>query len=96
MARAASGDVEAAIAPFSFNLDRLRRITSYEDEQLTRLARGSRRAHEIFVRDGPVTFLGPRVTVNIVHKRIRGLSSPWQADPIQHLEFLWIDEDPVP
>ena len=39
------------------------------------------RAYEIFQRDAPVTFLGPRFVTTVAHRRINGLSSPWQAGP---------------
>ena len=52
--------------------------------------------HAIFRRDVPITLLGPRIKANIVHQRIRGLSTPWRASPIWHLEHLSISEEPQP
>ena len=43
-------------------------------------------------RDLPITFLYPEVTTYVVHRRVRGLESPFRADPIQFMEQLWIDE----
>jgi peptide/nickel transport system substrate-binding protein len=43
-------------------------------------------------RDLPITFLYPELTTYIVHRRVRGLESPFRADPIQFLERLWIEE----
>lgn len=43
-------------------------------------------------RDLPITFLYPEVATYMVHRRVRGLESPFRADPIQFLERLWIEE----
>jgi peptide/nickel transport system substrate-binding protein len=56
------------------------------------LDRRKRRIAEIIQEDLPVTFLFPAVGTFIVHRRIRGLSSPWQADPLRHMDELWIEE----
>ena len=42
--------------------------------------------------DLPITFLYPEVMTYMVHRRVRGLKSPFRADPIQFLEQLWIEE----
>lgn len=39
------------------------------------------------------TFLYPRVVFYVVRKNIRGLSSPFRADPIKYMEHLWIEEE---
>ena len=43
-------------------------------------------------RDLPITFLYPEVQTYVVHRRVRGLESPFRADPIQFMERLWIEE----
>ncbi len=48
---------------------------------------------EIFRADMPVTLLQPRVEVIFAHQRLRGLISPWRADPTWHMEDLWIEEE---
>lgn len=53
-----------------------------------------RRLSEIFRTDMPVTFLLPSVGIHFAHRRIQGLSSPWRADPVRHMEDLWLEEDP--
>jgi len=45
-------------------------------------------------RDLPITFLYPEVTTYVVHRRVRGLESPFHADPIQFMEQLWIEDEP--
>ena len=45
-------------------------------------------------RDLPITFLYPEVQTYVVHRRVRGLESPFRADPIQFMDRLWIEEDP--
>ncbi len=46
----------------------------------------------IFSADLPITLLLPRGQTYIVHRRIKGLSSPYRADPVWFMEDLWIEE----
>ena len=46
----------------------------------------------IFQADVPVTFLYPLLKPTVAHRRVRGLSSPWRADPVWHMEDIWLDE----
>ncbi|MHC4256698.1 MAG: ABC transporter substrate-binding protein, partial [Planctomycetota bacterium] len=55
--------------------------------------RAVRKLWPIYRTDVPVTFLYPEVTLNIVHKRIRGLKSPNRAYPARFMEHLWIEEE---
>jgi peptide/nickel transport system substrate-binding protein len=48
---------------------------------------------EIFLTDLPVTFLFPAGATCIVHRRVKGLISPWRADPVAHMEHLWLEDD---
>ena len=43
--------------------------------------------------DLPVTFLFPEVTSWAVRRRIRGLESPVRANPIFHMEDLWLQDE---
>ncbi len=52
-----------------------------------------RRLAEIFRADVPVTFLFPHVNTTFAHRRLRGLSSPWRADPVVFMEDLWLEEE---
>jgi peptide/nickel transport system substrate-binding protein len=52
-----------------------------------------RKLWPIFRTDMPFTFLYPRVTFNIVHRRIRGLKSPNRTNPAMFMEQLWIEEE---
>ena len=47
---------------------------------------------DIFRADAPVTLLFPKVDFDIVHRRVRGLSSPWRADPVEFMEYLWLED----
>jgi peptide/nickel transport system substrate-binding protein len=47
----------------------------------------------IFYEDLPVTLLLPNVQTHIVHKRIKGLISPYRAEPVCNMEYLWIEEE---
>lgn len=48
----------------------------------------------ILQRDVPNLQLIPHPAKWIVNDRIRGLKSPWRANPIRYLEELWIEEKP--
>lgn len=48
---------------------------------------------QIFRRDVPVTYLFPIMYTLLAHRRIRGLSTPWQADIVRHAEDLWLEND---
>ncbi len=42
--------------------------------------------------DNPVTFLCPKVNLQLVHRRIQGLRSPWRTEPMEFMEDLWLDD----
>jgi peptide/nickel transport system substrate-binding protein len=44
-------------------------------------------------QDLPLTFLFPRIHSCVAHKRIKGLSSPYRAFPLDCMEHLWIEEE---
>lgn len=46
----------------------------------------------ILRREVPVTFLYPRAVAVVAHRRVRGLRSPYRADPMQFMEELWIED----
>jgi len=46
----------------------------------------------ISTEDMPVTMLFPEVQTHIVHKRIKGLSSPHRPDPVWFMADLWIED----
>ncbi|MBW1901974.1 MAG: peptide ABC transporter substrate-binding protein [Deltaproteobacteria bacterium] len=47
----------------------------------------------LMAQDLPLTFLFPQIHSCVVHKRIKGLSSPYRAYPLAHMEHLWIEEE---
>lgn len=47
---------------------------------------------EIFRADVPITVLFPNVATIFAHRRLRGLSSPWHADPVWFMEDLWLED----
>jgi peptide/nickel transport system substrate-binding protein len=47
----------------------------------------------IFAEDMPMTLLLPMVQTSVVHRRIKGLSSPFRTRPSVYMEHLWIEED---
>ena len=47
----------------------------------------------IFQADVPISFLYPLVGTTVAHRRIHGLSSPWRAHPVAHMEYLWLEDE---
>jgi peptide/nickel transport system substrate-binding protein len=43
-------------------------------------------------RDLPVLILYPVATHAVADRRLRGLSSPWRADPARYMEDLWLEK----
>ena len=43
--------------------------------------------------DLPMTALFPDYEMHLVHRRIRGLSTPFRAVPLRHMEELWIEDE---
>ena len=48
----------------------------------------------ILEQEAPMTYLYPSVWSYAASNRLRGLSSPWRADPVLFMEDLWIEEEP--
>ena len=46
----------------------------------------------IFQADLPMTLLYPFASITVVNRRARGLSSPYWADPVSHMEELWLED----
>ena len=46
----------------------------------------------IFQADVPVTFLYALMKPTVAHRRVRGLSSPYRADPVWHMDDLWLED----
>ncbi len=46
----------------------------------------------IFQADMPATFLFHVSLATVADRRIRGLSTPWRADPVQYMDDLWLDD----
>jgi hypothetical protein len=71
-------------------LDRLQEDYGYLKERGPR-AELALEITRILQRDVPNVNLVPQPAKWIVNERIRGLESPWRANPIRHLEDLWIE-----
>lgn len=78
----------------------------YHDPELTRLLLEAdtarvpavkdslyRLSWPILQRDLPVLFLGPEVQHFVMHRKVRGLSSPFRAHPYLALEHAWVEEE---
>jgi hypothetical protein len=42
--------------------------------------------------DPPMTYLYPDAGSTVAHRGLRGLSSPYRAGPMWHMEEMWIDD----
>lgn len=47
----------------------------------------------IFQAAMPITSLYPVLWTTVAHRSVHGLSTPYRADPVWHLEDLWIEEE---
>ena len=48
----------------------------------------------VFHEDIPITSLYPDVRTTVAHRRVRGLSSPYRAEPVWHVDDMWLEEEP--
>jgi hypothetical protein len=46
----------------------------------------------IMQEDLPITFLY-KGTYTVAHRRLRGLSSPWRAEPYMYADQLWLEDE---
>lgn len=53
--------------------------------------RAYRELMPIFEAELPITSLHPDVRTTVAHRRVRGLSSPYRAEPAWHVDDMWID-----
>lgn len=51
-----------------------------------------RKITEIFRAEIPATYISPIVDPVFAHRRLRGLSSPWRAEPVRYMEDLWLED----
>ena len=49
-----------------------------------------RRLTDIFRAEVPATFLFPKMATVFARRRVRGLSTPWQADPLRNIDRVWL------
>lgn len=47
----------------------------------------------LMAQDLPLTYLFLHIHTCVAHKRIKGLSSPYRAQPVWSMEHLWIEEE---
>jgi peptide/nickel transport system substrate-binding protein len=48
----------------------------------------------IFEADLPATFLYPAIDTSVASRRVRGLSTPFRADPLRYIDELWLEGEP--
>ena len=51
-----------------------------------------RQLQPVFHADLPFTGLYPTLWTSVTHRRLRGLSTPYRADPAWYMEELWIEQ----
>ncbi len=47
----------------------------------------------IFEAELPATFLFPLIYTTVAHRRVRGLSTPYRAQPLHYMEHLWLEAE---
>jgi peptide/nickel transport system substrate-binding protein len=82
-------------SPFGYvNSEMIRLLNIAKDTiDIDKLDRIYQEIMPIFAEDMPITLLLPSVFTSVVHRRIKGLSSPFRTDPVMHMEHLWIEEE---
>ena len=82
-------------SPSGYDNDAYKALVRQARETPDPTARDSlvREAQQHMLRDVPAIFLHPMATQFYVHRRIRGLSGPWRADPARYMDELWIAEE---
>lgn len=81
-------------------------IPGYENAEVTRLLWSVKQTADaeavdsiyrklapLLLEELPLTFLVPQVGVIAAHRRVKGLESPFRADPMRYVERLWIEEE---
>lgn len=48
----------------------------------------------VLLEEAPVLLLHPQVTAHVVHRKVKGLRSPYRANPVRWLEDLGIENEP--
>ncbi len=66
-----------------------RAAATMDPEEIDRIYR---QLWSIFQVDLPTTFLYPAVYTTVASPRVRGLSSPYRAEPVWYMEDLWVED----
>lgn len=82
-------------SPFGYvNSEMIRLLNIAKDTiDLDKLDRIYQEIMPIFAEDMPITLILPAVFTIVVHRRIKGLSSPFRVFPCYDMEHLWIEEE---
>ena len=106
--RLREGDFDSALYIFNTRVENTRVYSNigYDNPRIFKLLESAtttldigeqnalyRQIMAIHSRELPHTFLYPRVGFYVVRKNIRGLSSPFRANPYSKMEHLWIEEE---
>lgn len=68
-------------------------VATADPNEVDRIYRG---LTEIFRADLPFTRLVPATSSDFVHRRVRGLSTPFHAHPDTYMETLWLEDGSAP
>ncbi len=82
-------------SPFGYVNSEMTRLLNIAKDtiDLDKLDRIYQEIMPIFAEDMPITLVLPSVFTSVVHRRIKGLSSPFRAFPVVCMEHLWIEEE---
>ena len=103
--RRRAGEFDAALGLLWSSLDNLVHFfgedspIGYRNARVTQLLDAARNTQnpdemdEIFREDLPFTYLVLDVETYVAHRRVKGLSTPFRANPWWSVEHLWIEEE---
>ena len=73
---------------FTQLLERMRTMAEPEAQD-----QACREMSDLLRRDQPFAFLFRWAAPRVVHRRVKGLSTPWRADPLLFTEDLWLEKE---
>ncbi len=82
-------------SPIGFDNDRIVELLSASEKSLVPDERDAayREIMPIVLEEQPWTYLVLNVITYVAHRRVKGLSTPFRANPVWNAEFLWIEEE---
>jgi ABC-type transport system substrate-binding protein len=82
-------------SPLGFDNDRVVELLAASEKTMVPDERDAayREIMPIIQEEQPWTYLVLNVITYVAHRRVKGLSTPFRANPVWNAEFLWIEEE---